>query len=185
VAALAAVRHPWRTGGVVLVDGGLSFALPPGADLDAILAAVLGPALARLDMTFDSREAYRQFWRAHPAFGTDWTPTLDAYLQHDLIGSGPFRSSCVFDAVRTDGLEVLVDGEVVGAIHALPVPGVLLYAKRGLLDAAPALYDESRVAGLEIPAVLVPDSNHYSILLADKGARAVADHIVHAAVPPT
>src|SRR3954471_3336842 len=35
--------------GLVLVDGGLPFAVPVGADTDALLAALLGPTLDRLD----------------------------------------------------------------------------------------------------------------------------------------
>jgi pimeloyl-ACP methyl ester carboxylesterase len=181
VAAVAAVRHPDRVDGVVLVDGGLAFPVPDGTDLDAVLAAVLGPAVARLGMTFPDRDAYRQFWQAHPAFAGDWTPEVEAYIQHDLIGSGPFRSSCVAEAVRTDGGQVLVDAETLAAIHSLTVPGVLLYAERGLLDEPQALYDAQRVAGLEMPAVAVADTNHYSILIADKGAAVVADHILRAA----
>jgi hypothetical protein len=159
-------------------------------DTDVVLAAVLGPALARLDMTFPDREAYRQFWQAHPAFAGELTPEVEAYIQHDLIsdgafdddtfGDGPFRSSCVADAIRADGAQVLVDPEALAAIHALPVPGVLLYAERGLLDEPQALYDAQRLAGLEIPAVAVADTNHYSILISDKGAGVVAEHILRA-----
>jgi pimeloyl-ACP methyl ester carboxylesterase len=180
VAAVAAVRHPDRVGGVVLVDGGLAFGVPAGIDIDAALAAVLGPAVARLGMTFPDRDAYRQFWQAHPAFAGDWTLEVEAYIQHDLIGSGPFRSSCVAEAVRTDGGQVLVDAETLAAIHSLTVPGVLLYAERGLLDEPQALYDAQRVADLEMPTVAVADTNHYSILIADKGAAVVADHILRA-----
>jgi len=176
IAAVAAVRHPWRATAVVLVDGGLSHPPPPGTDLDDALAALLGPALARLDMTFPDRDAYRKFWQAHPALA-DWTPVADAYVQHDLIGTGPYRSSCVPDAVRTDGRQFLGDPEVLAAIHTLPVPGILLYAERGLMNDVPGVYGESSLAGLSVPVRLVPDTNHYSILLADKGAQAVADQI--------
>ena len=177
VAAVSAVRHPSRTTGVVLVDGGLAF--PARADLepDAALQAFLGPALARLEMTFPSRDSYREFWQAHPAFKGEWTPWIEDYIQHDLVGSGPFRSSCVAAVVRIDGAQVLTDAMVQAAIHALPVPGVLLYAERGLLDEPPALYDSARVAGLHVRTRLVPDTNHYSILLADRGAEVVADHV--------
>jgi hypothetical protein len=147
-----------------------------------VLVALLGPALARLDMTFPTREAYREFWRGHPAFA-DWTPAADAYVQHDLVGTGPYRSSCVAEAVRVDGREFIADPEVLAAIHALPVPGVLLYAERGLLNQVPGAYDEARLAGLPIPAVPVPDTNHYSILLSDQGARAVAEHVLRFAAP--
>jgi pimeloyl-ACP methyl ester carboxylesterase len=177
VATRAAVRHPARTTGVVLVDGGLGFPPPPGTDLDALLTAVLGPAMARLEMEFPTRDAYRQYWQAHPAFAGEWPPWVDAYIQHDLVGTGPFRSSCVAEAVRVDGTQMLGDPAAHAAIHALPAPGVLIYAERGLLDEAPGAYTEQRLAGLEIPAVLVPGTNHYSILVSDAGAKVIADHI--------
>src|ERR1700761_2140087 len=63
-----AAAAPERVAGAVLVDGGPALPRPAGIDADTLLAAVLGPALARLAMTFDSPEAYREFWRAHPAF---------------------------------------------------------------------------------------------------------------------
>jgi pimeloyl-ACP methyl ester carboxylesterase len=181
VAALAAVRHPARVSEVVLVDGGLSFPLPDGMDPGDVLAALLGPALDRLGAAFPSRAAYREFWRAHPAFGFDWSPAVDAYVQHDLVGDGPFRSSCVPEAVRVDGAEMLVDPAATGAIHALPMPGVLLYADRGLLDQEPGAYTAESLTGLEIPVVRVPDTNHYSILFADDAATIVADSILRAA----
>src|SRR6266536_3191393 len=181
IAAVAAVRHPWHAREVVLVDGGLAFPAPPGTDIDAVLTAVVGPAMDRLGMEFASREDYRRFWQRHPALAGEWTPWVDAYLQHDLIGDGPYRSSCVLEAVREDGAQQLVDEEIIGAMHALPVPGVLLYAERGLLNEPQGLYDEQRVAGLEIPTIMVPGTNHYSILVGDKGPTVVAEHIVRAA----
>jgi pimeloyl-ACP methyl ester carboxylesterase len=181
VAALAAVRHPDRTNGVVLVDGGLARPLPPGTDPEAVLAATIGPALQRLSMTFPTRQAYRAFWQEHPAFAGEWTPWAEAYTQYDLVGSGPFRSSCHAEAIRVDGTEMLTDPEGIAAIHRLPVPGVLLYAERGLLNQPDGMYNEERLARLTIPARLVPDTNHYSILLAEHGAAAVAEQILRLA----
>ena len=67
VATTAATAHPRRWSHVVLVDGGVALPLPHGVDPDDMLAGVLGPALARLEMTFADRAAYHAFWRAHPA----------------------------------------------------------------------------------------------------------------------
>jgi pimeloyl-ACP methyl ester carboxylesterase len=180
VAALAAIRHPGRTGEVVLVDGGLARPLPPGSDPQAVLAAVIGPALQRLSMTFPTRQAYREFWQAHPALAGEWSPWVEAYTQYDLVGSGPFRSSCDAEAIRVDGTEMLADPDSVTAIHRLPVPGVLLYAERGFANEADALYNEERLAGLAIPTMLVPDTNHYTILLTEHGAGAVAEQVLRA-----
>jgi pimeloyl-ACP methyl ester carboxylesterase len=177
VAALAAVRHPDRVTSVVLVDGGLAFPLPPGTDVDALLTTVLGPAIARLETTFATREEYRDFWRRHPAFGFDWTPELDAYLMHDLIGDGPYRSSCIAEAVRVDGADMFAGPEAAAAFAKLPVPAVLLWADRGLLNQNPNYYTAENTAGLGVPAVRVPDTNHYSIL-AGPGAPVVAEHII-------
>jgi pimeloyl-ACP methyl ester carboxylesterase len=181
VAAMAAVRHPERFSSVVMVDGGLGFGLPPDTDVGALLTAVLGPAMARLDAEFASREEYREFWRNHPAFGFDWSPAVDAYLQHDLIGDGPYRSSCVGEAVRVDGADMFAGPEALAAFHRLPVPGVLLYADRGLLDQEPGAYTKENTHGLPVPAIRVPGTNHYSILAAGDGAAAVAAHIRRAA----
>jgi pimeloyl-ACP methyl ester carboxylesterase len=180
VAALAAVRHPGRFTAAVLVDGGLSVPLPPGTDVDALLAAILGPSLGRLDAMFAGRQEYRDFWRAHPAFGFDWSPEVDAYLQHDLVGTGPYRSSCVAEAVRVDGAQMLADPAATAAIHTLPVPAVLLYADRGLLDQSPGAYNAAPVSGLTLETVRVPDTNHYSILLGEPGATVVARYLLRA-----
>ena len=184
VAALAAVRHPSRVRAVVMVDGGLAFPLPSGTDVQALLARALGPAMERLSVTFESREEYRVFWRKHPAFEFGWTPELDAYLQHDLIGDGPYRSSCVAEAIRVDGADMLTGPEATTAFHRLTVPAVLLWADRGLLNQSPGGYTADNTAGLDVPAIRVPDTNHYSILVAADGAQVVADHILHACPLP-
>src|SRR5262249_21760632 len=68
VAAGVAADHPERVSKLVLIDGALPLPVPDDVDADA----VLGPALARLRMTFDSPEGYVAFWRSHPAF-KDWS----------------------------------------------------------------------------------------------------------------
>ena len=181
VAALAAVRHPGRVRAVVLVDGGLGFPLPAGTDVDALVARTLGPAMDRLSVEFASRDDYRDFWRRHPAFDFEWTPELDAYLQHDLIGDGPYRSSCVAEAIRADGRDMFAGPETLGAVHRLSQPAVLLWADRGLLNQTPGAYTTENTAGLGVPAVRVPDTNHYSLLADPKHAATVADHILRLA----
>ena len=173
-----------RVHGLVLVDGGLSYPTPPGADLDAILAALLGPSLDRLSMTFPDLAAVRAFWAQHPAVGP-WVdvPSVAAYLARDLVpGETPLRSACVPEAVRVDGGDMLLNERVLEATTDLPVPATLLWATRGLLDQTPGLYDEVRLAslGLEPAGIIareVPDTNHYSILWAEQGVAAVSDAV--------
>ena len=185
VATTAAVSHPARWSHVVLVDGGVALPLPRGVDPDAMLAGVLGPALARLEMTFADRDAYHDFWRAHPALveAGAWNDDTEAWLDHDLTGAEPgMRSSASLDAVRFDGTELLVDREVRRAFHELRQPAVLLRAPRGLLNQVPPLLPDELIDPLRASwpirlEMLVPDTNHYSILLAPKGAKVVASHL--------
>ena len=185
VATTAATRHRDRWSHIVLVDGGVALPLPVGVDPADMLAGVLGPALARLDMTFADRDAYRAFWSAHPALSEPgaWNEDTEAWLDHDLTGTEPeLRSSASLDAVRFDGTELLVDHEVRHAFHELTQPAVLLRAPRGLLNQVPPLLPDELIDPLRASwpirlEMLVDDTNHYSILLAPRGAKVVASHL--------
>jgi len=180
VAAMVGLRHPGRASSLVLVDGGFPFELPPGVEPDDAIAAVLGPALARLDMTFADRGEYRAFWQQHPAFHGIWTNEVDAHVQHDLVGQEPeMRSACSKEAVQANGREFFSDEEIRTAFERVEVPKALLSAPRGLQNEEPGLYREERLSGVE--HALVPDTNHYSILLGEAGAARVAAAILRAA----
>jgi pimeloyl-ACP methyl ester carboxylesterase len=181
-AALLAAGHPDRIKRLVLVDGGVGFPPPPGSNIDAMLAVILGPALARLGMRFPSREAYSAFWRAHPAFTNEWSPQLEQHLQHDLIGEPPFlRSSCVLDAVRVDGADVLNDAATLNAVHELRCQTTLLWAGRGLQNDPPGLLGgvlpraelDRRIAVKKVENV-----NHYTLVLSERGAKEIAKPVV-------
>jgi pimeloyl-ACP methyl ester carboxylesterase len=184
VAALAAGMFPDRVVELVLVDGGVTLAVPdPTADIDVILEAVIGPAIRRLQMTFASGDAYLDFWRAHPAFAHSWSPALERYLLRDLVGKAPqLHSSCVLEAVRADGADTLVNRDVTTAVHRVACATTLMWASRGMLDDSPGLYTPDRLtaAGVQdgvvnvLPAV---DANHYTILLDPEPAAAVAEAI--------
>lgn len=192
IAALAGATHPERFRGVVLVDGGLAFPAPEGLDIDAVLQAVIGPAMERLKMRFESIDTYLDFWQAHPALGPalrgDGGETVRRYVLHDLVAtedaSGELMSSCVLEAVRADGADVLADPATHAAVRRcveLGVPVDFIWASRGLLDEPQGLYDEERLARLEVPAEVVvthvADANHYTVILDQPGATAIADAI--------
>src|SRR5581483_5832298 len=186
VMARVAADNPERAVAAVLVDGGISLPFEPSADVDvqAIIDAVLGPAVARLKMTFPTRDAYADFFRAHPAFtgGQIDDEDLTAYVSHDSVeqGDGSIRSSVQEAAVRADGADVLVAGE---AAHRIAVDAVVLRAPRGLLDQPEPLIpgDLATSWAGEDPGrrnvVDVDDVNHYSIVMG-RGAATVAAAVV-------
>jgi pimeloyl-ACP methyl ester carboxylesterase len=190
VCALLAAGHPQVPSGVVLVDGGLSFPVPPGLDIDATLAAVLGPSLARLTMTFADEDELLAFVSTNPALaGLLAGPLGDAgrtYLRHDIVrgADGLVRSSCSYAAVRADGRDILAHPALPGAVRAAVGSGVpveFLWARRGLFDEPQGMYDESRLAALALPDAVrvthVPDTNHFSIVFGDEGIAAICDAV--------
>jgi pimeloyl-ACP methyl ester carboxylesterase len=168
VAAVLANRYPSRVGRLVLVDGGVPFDIP--ADTDP--QTVLGPAVQRLTMRFASREEYRDFWREHPSFES-WNAAIESYVDYDLTGEPPeLRSRVNADAVRADYLDLLTGDEPKTAYAALPRDTVFLRAERGMFNEPTGLYPNPDAIDLKVTTV--PGTNHYSIVLGDDGARAVA-----------
>ena len=181
VGVVLADRHPDRVDRLVLVDGGLPLAVPEGLSTDEVIAFVLGPTAERLAMRFATVGAYLDFWRAHPAFAHDWSPALEDYLRYDLVGEEPaLRPATSYDVMARDTVDLNTGTALTGALDRLRHPAVLLTAPRGLLDETPGLYEQCRLAGLlaglpRVAAAEVPDVNHYTITLGERGAVAVAD----------
>jgi lipase len=184
VVARLAADHPDRASGVVLVDGGVP--LPPlkdDQDPDEVLEKTLGPALARLGMTFESPERYLEFWRAHPAFSGAWDEDMEAYALADLAGEpGEMRSVTSEEAARVDGTALLLDEPTRTAVERVRGPVELLRAPRGLLDDDRLMVPDDALERLlairpDIHAELVEDVNHYTILMGH-GAPRVAGAIV-------
>jgi pimeloyl-ACP methyl ester carboxylesterase len=176
-----AAQHPQRVRSIVMVDGGLALPGTSGLPVDDVLNAVLGPSIARLSMTFADADAYRDFWKQHPAVGgTYWSESIAQYVDYDLVGSPPeCRSSVSIDAVRGDAIEQLTVPEVRDAIERVQCPVYLLFAPRGLLDGDPLYSSDARDAVRStwpdvVEERVVDDTNHYTIVLGS-GAPAVAD----------
>jgi pimeloyl-ACP methyl ester carboxylesterase len=185
-----AADHPERVRAAVLVDGGLTLPGLENVDPEALLRAFLGPALARLELTFATPEDYHAWWCAHPAFaGADVADDdLVAYANHDLTGDEPELHSCIAkDAVRADAGELF---EIGGPTERLTVPVEMLRAPRGLQnDPSPMIPAElastwADAASGQRSVAEVPDVNHYTIAMGAAGAQAVAGAIVRAMQTP-
>src|SRR5262249_6321758 len=180
-AAAFAVNHDDRVAGLVLVDGGVSFAtLPEGADIDAVLTALLGPTMKRLSMTFADVDAWLAYWKAHPSL-QNWNDAIEKYVLADLAGVAPqLRSSCNVEAIRADGADTLGSGGQFFRRLIRPTPW--LRAPRGLLNQVPGLYPDAVAAQIctDVPTLRdmrVDDVNHYTITMSEHGAGVVADVI--------
>jgi lipase len=121
VALVATHLYPDRFSDLLLVDGGLPLAMPPGISREDLLAATLGPAMSRLSMTFPDRATYLEFWKAHPAFaGDQWSEAVADYAAYDLTGTEPdLRPSTALEAVRQDSMDLYGGGVVMEALEAL------------------------------------------------------------------
>ncbi|MBB6344209.1 alpha/beta fold hydrolase [Nonomuraea muscovyensis] len=182
VAALAAAGRDFAR--VVLVDGGLPLPLPDGVDPAQALAATLGPALARLSMTYATAEEYVAFFRAHPAFAGRWNDDAEAYVRYDLTGpAGALRSRVAPEAAREDGRWLLTEpGRIGAALESIKSPLSLLRAPRGLLDQETGMLPDALVAAwtARLPGLsdeVLPDCNHYTILFDERCASLVADRL--------
>jgi pimeloyl-ACP methyl ester carboxylesterase len=171
-------RHAGRGSGALLVDGGLPFPpLPEGVTTEQALNATIGPAAQRLTMEFPTPGDYLDFWRPHPAFAADWGPEVEDYLTYDLDGT---RSSVSLDAVREDSSGLLdADGAPQWAA-SLPSGTIFLRAPRGMLDDPGGLYplelvEQHRSRFPQVDVRDVPDTNHYTVVMSERGALAVAD----------
>jgi pimeloyl-ACP methyl ester carboxylesterase len=190
VAVVAAQLYPGRFTEVLLIDGGLPLAIPAGVSKETVLALVLGPAAARLSMTFPDPATYLEFWKKHPAFaGEQWSQAVADYASYDLTGTEPeLRPSASLEAVRADSMDLLGGQAVLAAFSELAGPAglrapvTLLTAARGLLNETPGLYGPIAIERwrAELPAVTireVPDVNHYTIVMGEAGAGAVAREV--------
>lgn len=191
VAAVTAARHPERVGQVLMVDGGVPLMdvrfinwLPFSNYLvERLTLRIIGPSLTRLDMSFASREAYRAFWRVHPALADDWSPELEQYIDYDLEGEPPaMRSSVRKIALLRDVRTQLVEDLVPRSLEMLRGPVRFLRAERGVMNDK-ALYDENKLAreGAKIrgfSSANVAGVNHFTILMSERGAKAVAAEVM-------
>lgn len=177
------LRHlaPDRVAQLLLVDGGLPLPNPYQLTPEAAVALLLGPALDRLTMTFPDRAAYRHFWQQHPSFQEEWTEVVERYIQYDLVeGSDGFRSSVRRAAAEADFVDQMNGVAFQAATRSLEqVAFDFLRAPRGLLNQTPSLYPIELMPDLAVRfprmrSSTVADVNHYTILLADRGARALA-----------
>jgi pimeloyl-ACP methyl ester carboxylesterase len=174
VVARLAAEHPDRVAAVVLLDGGVPIPLPADEDPDTVLEKVVGPAIARLQMTFASHEEYVARWRRHPAFADAWNRDVELYAGYDVTGEpGAMRCVVSEDAVRTDSAELLNADAAHSALDRIHAPVHLLRAPRGFQNEADKPFISAEVLEAfvarhpDVHAEDVAGVNHYTLTLGE------------------
>ncbi len=153
---------------------------PADLDIDAALTAVIGPAMDRLRCgsptprtTSTSGPRTRLSGRPCAVPGGE---AVRQYIMHDLVqdeaAGGQWRSSCVLEAVRADGADVLADPQTHGAVRRarrarrpdrarMGAAGTARRAPGPLRRAAACRPRASRMRWRSPPV----DANHYDVIL--------------------
>ena len=174
---------PERVSRTVLIDGGITLPLPAGFTVEQVLPYVIGPALTRLSMKFESQEAYRNYWRPLPAFTKGWTPVIEEYVDYDLRGIAPeMYASSNQKAVEEDSSFLFKNDFVERTLSHINEEVLMLRAERGLQNEALPLYPLDLLNSVlarfpKVKLITVPDTNHYDILLEQSGADKCAELI--------
>ena len=132
-------------------------------------------------MRFADTASYLDFWREHPAFRDAWTPRLEEYLAYDLVddGAGSLRPATSYATTLEDSIDQNTGSTLPDALAGLRHPVRFLTAPRGLRDEEPGLYAPAHLANVLAQHRLEHDRidgvNHYTIVMSDAGADAVAE----------
>jgi pimeloyl-ACP methyl ester carboxylesterase len=179
VAAALVGLYADKIGEVVFADGGVPLPMPPGMTVEQIMPFVLGPAMTRLAMEFENKEAYRNYWKPQAAFAKGWSSVLDEYVDYDLRGK---KASTNPQAVEDDSRDLFGDDLIVKSLQGLTKPSIFIKAERGLQNEEGGLYPMP-VLDAVLPAYpmlkleFLPDCNHYDMFLEQSGAEKVAQII--------
>ena len=183
VAAALVGLYPDSVGEVVFADGGLPLPMPAGMTVEQIMPFVLGPAMTRLAMEFENKEAYRNYWKPQAAFAKGWSSVLDEYVDYDLRGSEPHMKAATNpQAVEDDSRDLFGDDLIVKSLQGLKKQSLFIKAERGLQNEEGGLYPMP-VLDAVLPAYpmltleFLSDCNHYDMFLEATGAEKVAQII--------
>jgi pimeloyl-ACP methyl ester carboxylesterase len=185
VAAIFAKRHPEMAKRVVLIDGGLEMPLPRDARADEVIQSVVGPSLARLDVEFATREAFLEYWKAHPALKRHWDPSMATALDYELHPrGGSFAVRINPKAIEESARQITVDPTTRNAGLEVLVPAHLIVVERGTADQPGGMIplQTAETAATELTNLTIeylPGVNHYTLILG-VGAVPVASAIAAA-----
>jgi pimeloyl-ACP methyl ester carboxylesterase len=184
VATALASQNPELVSGIVMIDGGYIPDLPVGIDSSQMLDATLALRISQLNQTYESRQAFIDFWRNQPNFPPeDWNTWTEAFLDYEVAGDGAVRPKASAEAVRIDVAEAFKRDEIIERLKSLRVPVLLLRAEKGLAPAQPPIFPDSLMPAFrecvpEMSEELILGTTHFTITLGERGAARVAELII-------
>jgi pimeloyl-ACP methyl ester carboxylesterase len=182
ITALFAEANPERVERLLLIDGGFPIPSDTPADADAIIEAVVGPSLARLDIVFPDREAFYDYWAVHPALERHWEDVMRPALDFELAEvDGGLSVRINPEAVRESARQITVDPVTSSVGERVDVKTHLIVVERGTADQPggmiPLKTAETAVSSMpNLTMQYLPAINHYTLVLG-AGAPAVASAI--------
>ncbi len=183
VAAALHELFPELVNEIVFVDGGLPLPLPAGVSLEQAMPFIMEYIRKRLLTEYESKEAYREFWRSHPACVEGWELVLNEYADYDLRGTAPhMRPASNIVAVEADIREEYGDELNVRALKGLNKISLLIKTERGLFNEEHGVYPMAWLEQIlpEYPMIkleYLANYNHYEIMLEESGAEKTAQII--------
>ncbi len=179
VALRTALAYPDRVRALVLLDGGWPRTEVPSQEemteeqkreAEAIREG-LARAFSRLDMVFETPDAYLDFWFAGQNLTmSDLPPDLADYYRYDLQEvEGGFNPKCSIDAARQDSPDVTETSPTADEMRAVGCPVALVRAGEGFFPGSrPLIPDATRdvmVGALDVRREMVLEgANHYTML---------------------
>jgi pimeloyl-ACP methyl ester carboxylesterase len=163
IAVRFAATRPQRVAKLVLVDGGL--------DVRYEVLESLRPAINRLGVEFPSLDMFMGFVRALPMFEGRWNDYLERYFRYDVeeLPAGTVRAKASRPAIEEE-IANLERERLWVYHHRIKAPTLIFRAPDGLLTPTDCLMtqEEADAMAAAIPRaklVLVPGTNHYTVLL--------------------
>jgi pimeloyl-ACP methyl ester carboxylesterase len=178
VALKTALMFPDRVRALVLLDGGWPRVKSTPEEMTeeerqeaAALEEGLARAFQRLDMTFESPEAYLDFWFPNQNLTMDALPQdLADYYLYDLGEvEGGYRPKASRAAAEEDSPSVSSTGPTAEEMRGVGCPVALVRASQGFFPGSdPLISDETRDAMAEAldirTEILLEGANHYTML---------------------
>jgi pimeloyl-ACP methyl ester carboxylesterase len=165
VAVWFAAHYPERVDRLVLFDGGL--------DVRAEVFASLKPAIDRLGIEFPSLDVFLGMLQQLPLFAGRWSEHVTRYFTYDVepAPGGGVRSKVARHAIEEE-LANLQLTRLWVLHHTIKAATLLLRAPDGLLTATDCLMTQDEAEAMQhaiadCRLVVVPGTNHYTIVLGD------------------